>query len=316
MESESSVVLGGDRWVENLRGGICNIVGRISLPHAKRAELLLHWVPYCLARYQLDVAFHRLGEPTPPLPVDLRFGANTVRGHAQTLVNRCPVVLGEALAATASDMASHEPDPTRRSELEVIAERGGGRGAALKDTRAFFTSTMYAVGALNAPAGLRHFTLKLPLVETLVSAGLRPGTEMSFDRFCQAVLFERFGLVVDGRSAATHLAETIDTAEFDENAEVFARQLDSLASSPNTQMTPASCGPRCVGESTRTHRRLRRRRTRASATRARERRKRAEGRGLEHGGRGGCRVGGSAAWPRRSRSRDPDRARGRNRRPD
>jgi hypothetical protein len=227
-EPRSRIMRGGERWSEHLRTGVRNIVARTEIPRAKRVELLMHWVPFCVARYQLDVACAVLDRPVEIIPYDQRPVRNTIRRASQRLVSRVPGVISDALVETARRLAEDTQDESRRSQFAEIA-RGSASGALLKDTRAFFASTMATVGALNAPTGIRHFTVKLPLAEALVNAALPPGTTMTFDRFCNRVLYDDYGLVGDEQSAASAgLDATIDRAEFKENSEAFARQLQSL----------------------------------------------------------------------------------------
>jgi hypothetical protein len=227
-EPRARVIGHGAAWAEHLRDGVRNIASRRRLPRAKRVELLMYWVPYCVARYQLDVAVGLLGREQETIPFDQRPYANTIRRASQHLVSRAPGIISDALVATAERLAVEATDHDVRGQFEAIA-RGSASGATLKDTRSFFTSTMATVGGLNAPTGIRHFTIKLPLAEAFVNAALPPGTTMTFDRFCHEVLLGRYRLIGDERSASeAGLDTTIDRAEFKENSEAFARQLQSL----------------------------------------------------------------------------------------
>lgn len=229
MEATCRVAPGGDKWAENLRQGVRNIVCRTSVPRARRVEHLLHWVPYCIARYQLDAAQAARGDEPLELLVDLRARPNTIRRQSQQLVNRSPLLIAEALRRTADRLADETDDEQLQQAYRRFAEQGGTSGSELKSTRSFFTSTMFGIGGLNAGAGIRHFTFKLPLIEALVSAALEPGQEMSFTEFSFEILFKRFGLVLDEKSGRhSSVSASINTAEFEENADVLARQLSSL----------------------------------------------------------------------------------------
>jgi hypothetical protein len=228
-EATASLRIEGQRWVEALRGGVANIVERNGVPRAKRVELLLHWIPYCVARYQLDVARAISDEGEIEIPIDLRATPNTIRRASQVELARCPVVIGEALARTAARLAAEQSDEVVRRSYEQVAASGLKSGTNLKSARAFFTSTLWGVGALNAPSGLRHFTLHLPMIEALVAASLAPGQDMAFGEFAEDVLFRRYGLVVDhGSGRRSSLGDHIDTAEFEENGEILARKLAAL----------------------------------------------------------------------------------------
>ena len=218
----------GMRWSVALCDGVANIVGRDALTRAKRIELLMHWVPYCIARYQLDVATTVLKRTPVEIPVDLRSGPNTIRRASQELLQRVPATIGQALALIAEKLAD-AADGADSAAFHQIADDALGAKTHLKSARAFFTSTLWTVGALNAPAGTRHFTLRLSLLEAIVAAGIPPNEDMPFTDFCGDVLFGRYGLLVDqGAARRSAVADAIDTAEFEENGEILARRLSSL----------------------------------------------------------------------------------------
>jgi hypothetical protein len=218
----------GSRWSLALCDGVANIVGHGALTRAKRVELLMHWVPYCIARYQLDVATATLARDPVEIPIDLRSGPNTIRRASQELLQRVPTTIGQALAVTAESLAETMEEGDA-AEFRQIAKDALGAKTHLKSARAFFTSTLWTVGALNAPAGTRHFTLRLPMLEAMVAAGIPPGEEMAFTDFCGDVLFGRYGLLLDqGAARRSAVADAIDTAEFEENGEILARRLASL----------------------------------------------------------------------------------------
>jgi hypothetical protein len=175
----------------------------------------------------LEVATAVLEREPEEIPIDLRTRPNTIRRASQELLQRIPSTIGQALAVTASKLSlENEQD---RAGYAEIAESALGARATLKNARAFFTSTMWTVGALNAQAGTRHFTLRLPLLETIVAAGIRPDGEMPFTEFCSDVLFARYGLLVDqGAARRSAIGDAIDTAEFEENGEILARKLMTL----------------------------------------------------------------------------------------
>ena len=218
----------GERWTTALCDGVSNIVGRNALTKAKRVELLMHWVPYCIARYQLDVATAILGREPVEIPVDLRRGSNTIRRSSQELLQQVPGTIGQALAATASRLAE-TAGADDVDEYRLIAVNALGAKTKMKSARSFFTSTLWTVGALNAPSGTRHFAMKLPMLEALVAAGIPPSEEVPFTDFCRDILFARYGLLVDQSAARrSAIGDAIDTAEFEENGEVLARQLTTL----------------------------------------------------------------------------------------
>ncbi len=218
----------GAHWSTALCDGVANVVGRSSLTRAKRVELLMHWVPYCVARYQLDVATAVLELDPVEVPVDLRSRPNTIRRASQELLQRVPGMIGHALAHTATRLAG-DADQEDAEEYGRIAGGALGANTAFKSARSFFTSTLWTVGALNAPSGTRHFTLRLPMLEAVVAAGIPPGESMPFTAFCTDVLFGRYRLLVDqGAARRSAIGDAIDTAEFEENGELLARRLSSL----------------------------------------------------------------------------------------
>ncbi|MBK8979717.1 MAG: hypothetical protein IPM29_27780 [Planctomycetes bacterium] len=208
-------------WVELLRAGVSRIAGR-DLPRAKRVEALMHWVPYCLARYEADVARHWLegtadGErlvTRVPIPIDLGTGPGPIRRRSREVHERIRADIANAL----NDVAAREfPDE--------LAKTGSSKWR--EAARSFFSGTMAAVGGLNATTGKRHFVLGNELLESVLLATL--DQEVSFERFCQDVLFDSLGLIVDKAAASrTDTLRHLDRSDFDANAEALANRLDTL----------------------------------------------------------------------------------------
>lgn len=212
---------GSSPWVERLRAGVERIAGR-RLPRAKRSEALMYWVPYCIARYQADVAHRYVEKPssqrvTPTnvaVPVDLGTGPGPIRRRSREVHDRIRANIGDALKEVAA---------THFSEDYVKAASTKWRDAA----RGFFSGTMAAIGGLNATTGKRHFVLSNELLEAILLAML--DGELTFEEFCQSVLFEKLGVVVDRVSAArTDTLRHLDRSDFDANAEALAHRLDTL----------------------------------------------------------------------------------------
>ena len=212
------------RWVSNLRSGVRNICSRQSMSRAKRIELLMHFVPYCMARHQLDCACSVLNLEPFDIPPSLVDRPSPVRQLARKKHDSARGLIGDALTAVLEEHCE-TLDP---SEAEsILAKRskpdlwGGPLG--------FFSATLATSGALNAHSGKRHFTLKLPLIEALVAASLKPGQEIELDIFLKECLFNQFGLIVDGQSAQrVDLIEVIDQGEFAANKEQLVRDLRGL----------------------------------------------------------------------------------------
>lgn len=211
---------GGTVWPDRLRTGVSNIVSRRGTPRARRVEALMHWVPYCMARYQHDRALVILGvEPRAvALPVDCRAGANPIRHASREVVDHAKGAIFQALAESV--------DRSVAGQAALLDQRSQ---KWREHCRGFFAGTLGAVGALNAMTGKRYSCLRADLVETLVLVLLRPDEEMTFEAFCQERLYGQLRLVVDERSAQQEAKLTgINGAEFRENREELARLLKDL----------------------------------------------------------------------------------------
>lgn len=217
-------------WPDLLRQGTCNIVTRIAtVARAKRTESLMHWVSYCLARHQLHLARTKLGF-TIRESILLDFGneATPLRRESQNNLIGFRNDIIKAINIQAREIIK---------QTEAVGDEAGMRryekftresGSAVHSPRAFFTETLAAVGALNATGGRRHFTMKPPMLEGLASATVPHGTEMEFDQFC-ALLYERYGLVVENKvAAASPLAYEVDSSVLDHNGKAFREKLAAI----------------------------------------------------------------------------------------
>ncbi|MEU8981005.1 hypothetical protein [Streptomyces sp. NPDC048309] len=217
-------------WPDLLREGVRNIVARTgTVPRAKRTESLMHWVPYCLARHQLQLARRKLGA-TDRESILLDFGneATPLRRESQNNLNGFRNDIVNAINIQAKEMIAEieaEGDEVRKRRYERFTKDAGN---AVVSPRAFFSETLAAVGALNATVGRRHFTMKPPMLEGLVSATVPHGTEMEFDQFC-ALLYEKYGLVVENKVAdASPLAYEVDPSILDHNGKAFREKLAAI----------------------------------------------------------------------------------------
>ncbi|MET8008146.1 hypothetical protein [Nonomuraea glycinis] len=215
-------------WPDLLREGTRNIVTRIAtVPRAKRTESLMHWIPYCLARHQLHLARTKLGA-TDQESILLDFGneATPLRRESQkNLTGFCNDIVN-AINVQAREMIDEaEGDEARKRRYERFTKEAGN---AVASPRAFFSETLAAVGALNATVGRRHFTMKPPMLEGLVSATIPQGTEMEFDQFCE-LLYEKYGLVMENKvAAASPLAYEVDPSFLDHNGKAFREKLAAI----------------------------------------------------------------------------------------
>lgn len=214
-------------WPELLRSGVHFIVTRTQVPRAKRIESLMHWVPYCLARHQLQLARRSLNKADALIMVDATREANTLRRRSQESLEKFRWDIATALTERAAQHHSVALDEGDIEQAERWAKFSQPNANITKSPRAFFSETLAAVGALNSTSGRRHFTFKPPMLEALVAALLAPGEEVEFYRFCHR-LYVELGLVIDDRTARTAALTTdIDAGVFAINAEAFKARLAS-----------------------------------------------------------------------------------------
>ncbi|MFI5824133.1 hypothetical protein ACIA8I_34365 [Streptomyces rishiriensis] len=217
-------------WPGLLREGARNIVARTTtVPRAKRTESLMHWVPYCLARHQLHLARRKLdGTGRESILLDFSSEATPLRRESQKNLTGFRNDIVNAINAQAREMiakAETEGDEARKRRYERFTKETGN---AVASPRAFFSETLAAVGALNATVGRRHFTMKPPMLEALVSATVAQSTEMEFDQFC-ALLYERYRLVVENKVATEDpLAYELDSSVLDHNGKAFREKLAAI----------------------------------------------------------------------------------------
>ncbi|MFE9430319.1 hypothetical protein [Streptomyces sp. NPDC006640] len=231
-DSEAGIDLHEDLspWPELLREGARNIVARTTtVPRAKRTESLMHWVPYCLARHQLHLARKKV-DSVDRESILLDFGneSTPLRSESQKHLTGFRNDIVNAVNAQAREMiakAEAEGDEDKKRRYERFTKETGN---AVASPRAFFSETLAAVGALNATAGRRHFTMKPPMLEALVSATLTQNTEMEFDQFC-SVLYRKYRLVVENKVvAADPLAYEVDPSILDHNGKAFREKLAAI----------------------------------------------------------------------------------------
>lgn len=210
-------------WTSLLREG-CHRILSSHAPQAKQIEHLMHWVPYAIARHQLDLAGRAIGR----LPIDLTETASVpldASGHSQLRVvarNEFSAHrrwIADAVATKAESQLSGELSEGLQRHLNKQGE----------ETSKFYASTMAVVGAINANSGLRHYTMNSSLLEAIVFATVSPETSIPFEEFCGQVLARRLGLVVDSRGAeARGFAAWIDQSQWEFNAAVLGERLVGL----------------------------------------------------------------------------------------
>jgi hypothetical protein len=224
-ELEPAMTPRNSNWVEHIRRGVSNITGREGTTRAKQVEMLMHWLPYCLARYQLDVAAEICGSQEPTLPVAQLQRQTPIRRLARQELERSRSLIDRALIRSSEELTLETTELTRRETLEGLSKHRNWREPSLS----FFTQTLATTGALNAHTGSRYLTAKLPLLESMVSAALAPGESQEFEEFCFSTLYKQFGLVFDKRSAAeAGLISVVDAGDFASNSAQLAFDLNGL----------------------------------------------------------------------------------------
>jgi hypothetical protein len=179
--------------------------------------MLLHWIPYVMARHVLMTAEVRLGRPaSAPLVADFTSAPGPVRSLARRHYKDAVTTVLDAMDLTAQRLgiAQSLPDSERRRKWGP--------------PRSFFTGTLAMVGALNAPVGTQHLTFGLPLLEAAVAASIPPQRQVEFASLCRQFADE-FGVVIDARSAGqAGLLEFANASDFELNEEGLADRLRSL----------------------------------------------------------------------------------------
>ena len=212
-------------WPEHLRRGVNFIVRRTNVPRSKRTESLMHWAPYCLARHQLHLARRSLGKPPGTVFADFVKDATPLRRLSQNALEEFRKDIVNAIIARATslhDRARSEGDETlAKRYVRHMSPSATGTGSP----RSFFSETLAAVGALNATTGRRHFTMKPPMLEALVSASLAPGTEEELYSFCSR-LYDEYQIIIDDRTAGEHdLTVDVDASVLSRNSDAFRSRL-------------------------------------------------------------------------------------------
>lgn len=223
VESESRVL--DSPWVELLRAGVHRLLEREDITDSKRVEAFMRWVPFCIARHQQYLAYAALDperRAQPMLTTAARacvFDCQAAQGPVRDFARRH---LGESLNAIygALERRVHDEFPDDAEQLL------GGSQNWRKGPRAFFATTCFAVGAVNAATGLRHFSLGAELLESIVLATV--DGQLPFEDFCTEVLQAQLLTIVDHRSAQRVGYYEVDQTRFEANGEALAQSLLEL----------------------------------------------------------------------------------------
>lgn len=201
-------------WVELLREGTHRILVRSGVSSFERIDALFHWLPFCTAMHQLAIARRALGEDeAQPLVLDAGRQGSSVRTMARRHLNECHSALKRALHQGARDLGA--PELTR------------GSVAWWSGSRAFFTATLHAVGAINASSGnKRHFVVRPQLLQAIVHAMV--DEPVSFEVFARHVLGERLRLVAEPRAAELLGFTELSGRSLENNASQLVARLDEV----------------------------------------------------------------------------------------
>ncbi|MGH3452766.1 MAG: hypothetical protein ACRDP2_00025 [Nocardioidaceae bacterium] len=224
-ESEIQTLEDLSPWPEHLRRGVHFIVSRTNVPRTKRTESLMHWVPYCLARHQLHLARTSLGKPLETVFADFVRDATPLRRLSQNALDEFRKDIVNAIIARATSLHSRAQGEGNGTLAKRYVRHMSPSATGTGSPRSFFSETLAAVGALNATTGRRHFTMKPPILEALVSASLAPGSEEEFYSFCSR-LYDEYGLIIDDRTAGEFdLTVDVDASVFSRNSDAFRSRL-------------------------------------------------------------------------------------------
>jgi len=205
--------------LEALRSGVHSILTNDRVERARKVDYLSHWVPFCLALHQRELAFRLCDERRTYIPVGITTD-RALRAESRKIFERSRRQIRQALVKTAQNLAAKKPED---SELSHLAE---GSEKWTNDTQLFFASTLAVIGGLNHNSGRRHFTMKPALVEAVVAALVPEPEGVDFDLFCQSRLFEKLGLVVDDISAnKVGLLRFVNGTTMEQNTTAFSNLL-------------------------------------------------------------------------------------------
>ncbi len=233
-------------WAETLRDGTSRILSS-DAPAPKTVDHLMYWLPYCLARHLVERAFSTLGIEEPPTPVDTGAGGALRRASQRRFVEHRNVLRQAVLNVAGSEPDTGAPDPVRRALHKEEFPKGAEKQVenTLGAMGKFFASTMAGVGALNHNSGLRHYTFKLPLLESIVHATVERDAPIDFEDFCSGILCRKLRLVVDPASGQEEgTTAWIDNEDLERNASGLADRLDSLGLITNYSDATRKVGPR------------------------------------------------------------------------
>ncbi len=205
-------------WLEQIRDGVARIVTRKDIPDSKRLETLMHWVPFCVARHQQSRAYVTIEsddwlERPVPVVFDCQHKNTPVRDRAREDLRKSTNAVYKALEVGAQNSAAGQDLLTGPQNWRT-------------GPRTFFSSTCFAVGALNASTGIRWFTIKPELLESIVIA--KVDNQMSLQDFRRKTMLGELGMVVGMDGARDVQITDIDQSTFKNNAIELGEMLNDL----------------------------------------------------------------------------------------
>ena len=205
-------------WIEQIRDGVSRLISRADIPDSKKIESLMYWIPFCVARHQQSLAYalvesDKWKEAPFPTVFDCQQENTPVRDRAREDLRQSTNAIYRALEYGARNSRDGE---------ELLTGSQNWR----KGPRTFFTSTCFAVGALNASTGIRWFTIRPELMEAIVLA--KVSSQVTLKDFRDDVLLKQLGMVVDMDGAQEMQILDIDQSTFKKNARELGEMLDDL----------------------------------------------------------------------------------------
>jgi hypothetical protein len=201
------------RWMDMLRSGVHTILHRKELSDFERIDDLMHWIPWCVAQHQLAMARRRLGlDEDAPIVFDAGHKASPVRAIARKHLGEATAVIKESLLRGAEELG--------------LPELCRGNSSWWTGPRTFYTTTLYAVGAMNAHTGQRHFELRPQFLQAAIHALV--DHPLPLEQFTGEVMGERLRIICDRESASRVAPVDLDRRQLQTNGEYLVGRLDEL----------------------------------------------------------------------------------------
>lgn len=200
-------------WMELLREGVHRLLVRPGISDFDRIEGVMHWVPWTVAMHQLTMARRMIGtDELAPIVFDVGYASSPVRSLARKHLGDATAAIKQSLHKGA--LAAGLPELLR------------GSASWWTGPRSFFSTTMYAVGALNSNAGKRHFELRPQLLQTIVHALV--DEPVSLARFTGEILGQRLRVICDRESADQFEFSEVEGRHLQTNGSHLAGRLDEV----------------------------------------------------------------------------------------